>query len=322
MKRLFTALLCLAMISSVAACSSDKKEASSEKSKEVKKDNFTKAGRAKAEKIVKQLKDSNTNIDYFINYDINNDMNEHPSYIGKVSFNDKSISSDYDPEEPLSGTIEVYKSNKEAVKRADYLSNISPVLDDFGNHIISDNVLVRLSKDYTKADIDNFAKILNAEVYRYRNSSDDDKSEAPKEESDAESAKTETPKTESPKTETPNVETPKTEPSPAPAEPSTPSVPDVNIENTNALNSAKRYIAIMPFSYTGLINQLLYEGYSSEAATYAVNNCGANWNDQAAKKAQSYLNIMSFSRQGLIDQLIYDGYTQDQAIYGVTAVGY
>lgn len=40
----------------------------------------------------------------------------------------------------------------------------------------------------------------------------------------------------------------------------------------------------MPFSYTGLIEQLEYEQYSHDDAVYAADNCGADWNEQAAKK--------------------------------------
>lgn len=78
----------------------------------------------------------------------------------------------------------------------------------------------------------------------------------------------------------------------------------------------------MAFSRSGLIDQLKYEGYTTEEATYGADNCGADWNEQAAKKAQQYMDIMSFSRQGLIDQLKYDGFTQSQAEYGVSEAGY
>ena len=77
----------------------------------------------------------------------------------------------------------------------------------------------------------------------------------------------------------------------------------------------------MPFSYTGLIKQLEYEKYSHEDAVYAADNCGADWNEQAAKAAKDYLDVMSFSRQGLIDQLEYEGYTHEQAVFGVNSVG-
>lgn len=90
----------------------------------------------------------------------------------------------------------------------------------------------------------------------------------------------------------------------------------------NALRSAREYLSFSAFSYTGLINQLEYEGYSTEEATYAADNCNANWNEQAAKSAKEYLDMSSFSRQELINQLIYEGYTQEQAEYGVTRNGY
>lgn len=90
----------------------------------------------------------------------------------------------------------------------------------------------------------------------------------------------------------------------------------------NALSQALSYLRAMPFSYNGLIEQLEYEGYSHQEAVYGVDNCGANWNEQAALKAQSYLDVMPFSRDGLIDQLIYEGFTRSQAEYGVDAVGY
>lgn len=90
----------------------------------------------------------------------------------------------------------------------------------------------------------------------------------------------------------------------------------------NALAQAKNYLSIMAFSYSGLIEQLEYEGYTTEEATYAVDNCGADWYEQAAKKAEEYLDVMSFSRSGLIEQLEYEGFTTEQAEYGVTAVGY
>ena len=85
----------------------------------------------------------------------------------------------------------------------------------------------------------------------------------------------------------------------------------------NALKSAESYLSVMPFSYSGLVEQLEYEGYSHAEAAYAADNCGADWYAQAVKTAKQYLEIMSFSRSGLIDQLEYEGYTHDQAVYGV-----
>lgn len=88
----------------------------------------------------------------------------------------------------------------------------------------------------------------------------------------------------------------------------------------NALDTAKSYLRVSAFSYSGLIDQLEYEGYSHSEAVYGADHCGADWYDQAAKCAAQYLDVMSFSRQGLIEQLEYEGFTYDQAVHGVDQV--
>lgn len=93
-------------------------------------------------------------------------------------------------------------------------------------------------------------------------------------------------------------------------------------EKKNALDSAKSYLRYSAFSYIGLIDQLEYEGYSTEACQYAVDNCGADWYEQAKECAKSYLSFSSFSRSELIDQLEYEGFTYDQAVYGAEQNGY
>lgn len=103
---------------------------------------------------------------------------------------------------------------------------------------------------------------------------------------------------------------------------STTNAPDISMGKKNALRSAQSYLQFSAFSYKGLIEQLEYEGYSKEDATYAVDNCGADWFAQAKKSAESYISISSFSKSGLIDQLEYEGFTHEQAVYGAEAVGY
>lgn len=111
--------------------------------------------------------------------------------------------------------------------------------------------------------------------------------------------------------------TPSTNPSAPPTEEDT-----VSIGEKNALRSAKNYLSIMPFSYTGLVKQLEFEGYTTEEAIYAADNCGADWNEQAAISAKNYLDMMAFSRTGLIEQLEFEGFTHEQAVYGVEQNGY
>lgn len=94
------------------------------------------------------------------------------------------------------------------------------------------------------------------------------------------------------------------------------------IGEKNALSKALSYLDFMAFSYSGLIKQLEFEGFTHQEAVYGVDNCGADWNEQATLKAKSYLDMMAFSREGLIEQLEYEGFTGAQAEYGVQAVGY
>ena len=93
-------------------------------------------------------------------------------------------------------------------------------------------------------------------------------------------------------------------------------------ENANAINTAKQYLDYSGFSRQGLIKQLEFEGYPTESATYAADNCGANWNEECAETAQNYLDYSSFSRDGLYQQLQFEGFTDEQIQYGLSAVGY
>lgn len=98
--------------------------------------------------------------------------------------------------------------------------------------------------------------------------------------------------------------------------------PSPTVGQKNALNRALDYLDYNEFSRQGLIDQLLYDGYTQEEAEYGADHTNANWDEEAALKAMDYLSVMSFSRQGLIEQLMFDGFTQEQAEYGVTQNGY
>lgn len=99
-------------------------------------------------------------------------------------------------------------------------------------------------------------------------------------------------------------------------------IENATIGEKNALDKAKSYLDYTAFSKEGLIEQLEYEGFTNAEAKFGVDNCGANWNEQAAKKAKQYMDYSSFSKQGLIEQLEYEGFTSAQAEYGAKAVGY
>lgn len=85
----------------------------------------------------------------------------------------------------------------------------------------------------------------------------------------------------------------------------------------NAMSTAASYLSFAPFSHSRLIEQLEFEGFSHEDATFAADHCGADWNEQAYKTAKSYLDFTSFSYERLVDQLIFEGFTEEQARYGV-----
>ena len=65
-----------------------------------------------------------------------------------------------------------------------------------------------------------------------------------------------------------------------------------------------------------------YEKFTDAQVKYGVDNCGADWNEQAVKKAETYLKVAAFSRDGLVAQLEYDGFTHEQALHGAKANGY
>ena len=89
----------------------------------------------------------------------------------------------------------------------------------------------------------------------------------------------------------------------------------------NALASADTYLRFMNFSYSGLVKQLEFEGFTTEEATFAADHCGADWMEQAKGSALSYLNVSAFSYTGLIDQLEFEGYTTEEATYGADQCG-
>ncbi len=113
---------------------------------------------------------------------------------------------------------------------------------------------------------------------------------------------------------------PTPKPTPKPTAAPTPS-PVTSVAAQNAARMASDYLAYMAFSRQGLIDQLVFEGFTADVAAVAVDSLNVDWFEQAAKSAESYLAYMAFSRQGLIDQLVFEGFSVEQAVYGATAVG-
>lgn len=98
--------------------------------------------------------------------------------------------------------------------------------------------------------------------------------------------------------------------------------PVYTLAQENAIRKAQSYLDFTGFSRQGLIEQLEFEGFSTEEATFGADNAGADWNAEAAEKAASYLELTSFSREGLYDQMAYEGFTDSEIQHALAAVGY
>lgn len=98
----------------------------------------------------------------------------------------------------------------------------------------------------------------------------------------------------------------------------------INKNNDNkqkAIYTAKEYLKITSYSKKGLIDQLIHDGFNRANSLYAVNNCNANWYDEAKRSARTYLKILDYNKEELIMQLEFEGFTHDEAIYGANQNG-
>ncbi|MBQ8323241.1 MAG: hypothetical protein IJX91_04670 [Clostridia bacterium] len=106
------------------------------------------------------------------------------------------------------------------------------------------------------------------------------------------------------------------------------SVVSVTPDEKKALEKACSYIDNYLEDYNGYSHQELMEklqrnGFSAETARFAADNCGANWNEQAAYQAGVYLVIYPNStKDRIIDLLLYEGFTYAQALAGAQANGF
>ena len=137
--------------------------------------------------------------------------------------------------------------------------------------------------------------------------------EEPKEEVKKEEPKKVEPKAEV-KKEEPKKEVKKEEPKKV-------EKPSLTLAQENAVKKAESYLDFTSFSKKGLIEQLEFDGFSTEDSTLAVGNMTVDWSEQAVLKGKSYLDFTSFSRSGLIDQLVFDGFSAEEATHAVDVIG-
>ena len=108
---------------------------------------------------------------------------------------------------------------------------------------------------------------------------------------------------------------------PTPTPTPTPTAPTLSVSRANAVLKAASYLRSSGYSRSGLIKQLLYEGFSNDDAIYAVDAQKTDWRVNAVRKATSYLRSSGYSRSGLIKQLLYEGFSLADSEFAATSVG-
>lgn len=94
-------------------------------------------------------------------------------------------------------------------------------------------------------------------------------------------------------------------------------------EYQNALKKAKVYSDTMYMSKSGVYNQLTSEygeGFSEDAANYAIENLDADYKANALAKAKTYQETMAMSKSAIYDQLVSEygeGFTEEEAQYAI-----
>lgn len=93
------------------------------------------------------------------------------------------------------------------------------------------------------------------------------------------------------------------------------------VEEKNALKKAETYSNSLHMSKQGIYNQLTssVEGFTKEAAQYAIDNIEVDWNKNALEKAKTYQTSMSMSSKAIFNQLIssVEGFTKSEAQYAI-----
>lgn len=94
-------------------------------------------------------------------------------------------------------------------------------------------------------------------------------------------------------------------------------------EQKNALKKAESYSSMMHMSKAKIYQQLTSEygeGFTAEAAQYAIDNIVADWNANALAKAKSYQTTMNMSKQKIYQQLTSEygeAFTATEAQYAI-----
>lgn len=156
-KILSAALALVCCLGLLAGCGSTQKSENSNNSDE----NYF-----SVDNVISKLKESGIPIVYHIVYTDENDPNGtgEKDYEQKGNFVDERIETDYSPEEPQSGSVEIFKDEQAAKDRADYINQFSS-LDSLQYQIIKDNVLVRLNNAFTTEEVSDYMLAIGGTLY-------------------------------------------------------------------------------------------------------------------------------------------------------------
>ena len=94
-------------------------------------------------------------------------------------------------------------------------------------------------------------------------------------------------------------------------------------EQENALKKAESYARLMHMSKNRIYRQLTSEygeGFTEDAAQYAIDNIKCDWKENALKKAKSYRDSMHMSKNRIYSQLTSEygeQFTQEEAQYAI-----
>lgn len=127
--------------------------------------------------IIESLKNAGLPIVHYIVYNSTNDPNtSHPKdgYIAKGNFADSNMGETYDENEPLGGSVELFKTESDAKKRAAYLKtdSVCELGNAFGYQIIKGNVLLRLNTLFSGSYVQKYIKAFGGTLLNVPNDKD------------------------------------------------------------------------------------------------------------------------------------------------------
>lgn len=115
------------------------------------------------DRFIEELKSNNIPIDNVITYDESSDPNsllgKENEYIAKVDFADTRLEQ-FNASDPEGGTIEIFKNYEDAKTRYDYINSVASSGPLSMYMYLQGNTLVRLSKQITSDDLNEYEKVL------------------------------------------------------------------------------------------------------------------------------------------------------------------